>query len=400
MSIKKRVISAVMLSTVLLSASAGLTSVSADTTDDKIQQQENKIANAKSDKEKAQAQIDSVQAKVDSIKEKQDEANKKLKDLEKESQSTTAKIKKLQLDIEKRKDSLEAQARSAQINSSATGYIDAVVSSSSLSDAIQKITAMATVASANKSMIQQQQADEKEFQEKLADNTKKYEEASKLQVDLAEQGKELAAQQAQLKVAQLNYQATITSAEGEKASLLKQKAEAEAAAKAIAEAQKAEAEKIANAQANNTAVGGNTTVINSPTNNGVTDNAGDDYLDNKLPEGNGNTNNSSLGSSSSNPYPWGQCTWGVWQIKGGNMPRYEGNAADWYRYANSKVPTRGAIVVFPNGNQGAGVFGHVAVVDQVHADGTFSILETNYGGTDGIIKSRDNISSNGVYFIA
>lgn len=408
MSIKKRVTSAVMLSTVLLSASAGLTSVSADTTDDKIQQQENKIANAKSDKEKAQAQIDAVQAKVDALKEKQDAATQKLKDLAKESQATNSKIKKLNEDIAKRTDSLEAQARSAQVNNSATSYIDAVVNSSSLTDAIQKLTAMATVSSANKNMIDQQKADEKELQEKLDENTKKYDEASKLQVELAGQGKELTAQQAQLKVAQLNYQATITSAEGEKASLLKQKAEAEAAAKALAEAQKAEAEKIANAQANNTALGGNDITINSPVNNTTNNNNNNNNQNqnqnqNQNDQGNtGGGNTSNGGSSVGNPYPWGQCTWGVWQILGGNMPKYGGNAADWAydpQAVKASGPAVGEIVVFPSGNQGAGGYGHVAVVTGVNADGTFRIAETNYGATDGIIKYRDNVSSVGVTFL-
>lgn len=406
---KKRVISALMLSTVLLSASAGLTSVSADSTEDKLKQQENVIANAQSEKEKAQAQIDQIQSNVDSLQAKQEEAKKRFDVLAKESKEISAQIVKINEDIKKRTTSLEAQARSAQVNNSATGYIDAVLSSESLTDALQKVTAMATVANANKDMIKQQQADEKALKEKQEDNNKKYDEASKLERDLSEQKKELDVEQAQLKSAKLNYQATITNAQGEKDKILKEKAAADAAAKALADAQKQEQERIQKAQDNNTIVG---STGGGVVNTGDNSSSGNQNQENNVvtPPSNGGTtggnvvtppstppvNNTPAGS---NPFPWGQCTWGVWQIKGGNMPTYAGNAADWAVYANSTKPTPGAIAVFPPGNQGAGGFGHVGVVVSVEGS-TFTIQETNYGGTDGIIKTRSGISAAGVSFIA
>ena len=72
-------------------------------------------------------------------------------------------IQKLSESIKERNTALEAQARSAQTDGSATNYMSAVLDSKSLTDAIQKMTAMATVAGANKSMIEQQQADQKLF---------------------------------------------------------------------------------------------------------------------------------------------------------------------------------------------------------------------------------------------
>ncbi|WP_256026213.1 hypothetical protein, partial [Staphylococcus aureus] len=67
-------------------------------------------------------------------------------------------------------------------------------------------------------------------QTNLSDNQKKYAEATKLQQELDEQANELATQKAALKVAQLDYQATVTTAEGKKQDLLSQKAAAEKAA--------------------------------------------------------------------------------------------------------------------------------------------------------------------------
>lgn len=73
---------------------------------------------------------------------------------------------------------------------------------------------MSTVAGANKAMIEQQEQDQKNVQAKLKDNMEKYAEVTRLQQELSTQADELATQEAQLKVAQLNYQATITSEEG------------------------------------------------------------------------------------------------------------------------------------------------------------------------------------------
>ena len=126
--------------------------------------------------------------------------------------------------------------------------------------------------------------------------------------------------------------------------------------------------------------------------------------------GSNNTNNNNVtggsgssstpGSSLSNPYPWGQCTWGVWEYFGGSIPTYAGNAGDWVVYANSG-PAVGTIAVFPPGNQGAGGVGHVAVVTAVNGD-KLTVSETNFSGPNGGglgIRTTREVSAAGVSFI-
>lgn len=298
-------------------------------------------------------------------------------------------ILKLDKDIEERSHALEAQARSAQTNGLA------ILDSKSLTNAIQKITAMSTVAGANKAMIEQQEQDQKNVQAKLKDNMDKYAEVTRLQQELSSQADELATQEAQLKVAQLNYQATITSEEGKKQELLAQKAEAEQAAQEVLQAQKAAAQESAVVQqekAKETVSENKPNPVAPP----VID-EGNQTVDPGVDEPTPPTppvTNPKPPVSPTNPYPPGQCTAYVWEYFGGAIPTYEGNAADWIRYANSG-PAAGTIAVFPPGNQGAGSVGHVAVVISVSGS-TMIIKEGNFNGGWGTTRE---CSTAGVSFI-
>lgn len=97
-----------------------------------------------------------------------------------------------------------------------------------------------------------------------------------------------------------------------------------------------------------------------------------------------------------NAYPWGQCTWWAYERRhqlGLPAGSHFGDAASWAAsattlgYTVDTTPTVGAIVVFQPGQAGAHpVYGHVAVVEQVH-DGSVTISESNVQGL-GIISNR------------
>jgi surface antigen len=229
---------------------------------------------------------------------------------------------------------------------------------------------MTEVVSANNNMMKQQQQDEQALQTKLNQNTQAYDKATQLQAQLA-------VQDAQLKVAQLNYQATIATATDQKDALLAQKAAAQAAATQVQQ-------QVQQGQASQ-----------STSNAGGNTNTGNSY---NVAQGGGQAAGP---SSPGNPYPWGQCTWGVYEYFGGGIPTYKGNAGDWVYYANSGLAV-GTIAVFPSGVDGAGSLGHVGVVTQVNSDGSFVISETNFyanGGGLGIRDSRTISSAAGVSFI-
>ena len=455
---KKKLITALMLSTVILSSGASLGAVKADSTDDQIAKQDAAINAAKGSSAEAQAKVDAIQSQVNSLQSKKTSTANEVNKLMKEQKEQSAEIARLHKDIKERNTALEAQARSAQTSGSATDYMSTILDSKSLTDAIQKMTAMATVSGANKAMLEKQQEDEKAIQAKLKDNEAKYAKATKLQQELEAQSNELASQEAALKVAQLNYQTTIANSESKKQSLVDQKAAAvaaqEAAAKqaAAVEAQQAKAEQAAQAaqkaqaeQAaatksenktaastetvpvvtapvettpaatapavstpaveeskpvsnNNTTTNTNTGSSSNSNTNNVPDTGSNNSNNNNVSGGSGST--STPGSSLSNPYPWGQCTWGVWDYFGGSIPTYAGNAGDWVVYANSG-PAVGTIAVFPPGNQGAGGVGHVAVVTAVNGN-KLTVSETNFSGPNGGglgIRTTREVSAAGVSFI-
>jgi peptidoglycan DL-endopeptidase CwlO len=212
---KKKIISAILMSTVVLSAAAPLSGVYADTNSD-IAKQDATISSAQSAKAQAQAQVDSLQSKVDSLQQKQASTKAQIAKIESEAKALNAQIATLNESIAERTKTLEAQARSAQVNSSATNYMDAVVNSKSLTDVIQKVTAIATVSSANKQMLEQQEKEQKELSQKSETVKKNYNQFVSLSQSLDSQAQELTSQQAELKVATLNYQATIATAQDKK----------------------------------------------------------------------------------------------------------------------------------------------------------------------------------------
>ena len=115
---------------------------------------------------------------------------------------------------------------------------------------------------------------------------------------------------------------------------------------------------------------------------------------------NGYTNSNNT-VSSTNTYPYGQCTW---YVKGDLnwVGNYWGNAVDWASTAVAaghtvnSVPTVGSIAYFAAGVQGASSYGHVAVVDSVNADFTVTISEANYAG---MLYHERTIPTSGLLFI-
>ncbi len=86
-----------------------------------------------------------------------------------------------------------------------------------------------------------------------------------------------------------------------------------------------------------------------------------------------------VGNVDGDPFPWGQCTYYVWSRI--HVP-WRGDAHTWYASAAAagwsvgKVPRLGAIMV----DWESPVYGHVAVVDAVYADGSWLVSEMNYVG--------------------
>ncbi len=109
--------------------------------------------------------------------------------------------------------------------------------------------------------------------------------------------------------------------------------------------------------------------------------------------------------SSTNNFPWGQCTWWAAQSRPDIGSVVVGNASAWLYSARSAglatgfMPRAGAIVVYQPGAQGAGWTGHVAYVTSVNPDGvTFNISEMNFPIWGGVTH-RVSRTGAGVSFI-
>jgi surface antigen len=86
-------------------------------------------------------------------------------------------------------------------------------------------------------------------------------------------------------------------------------------------------------------------------------------------------------AGSGNKFPYGYCTW--WVAHRRYVP-WNGDAWQWwynahqFGFAEGQVPMVGAIMV--SGISWASPVGHVAYVESVNADGSFTVSEMNFGG--------------------
>ena len=373
-----------MLSTVLVSQGTVLSSVKANTTDEKIAAQDSKISNLTAQQKEAQKQVDEIQTKVSAIQSEQEKLQSENEKLQEESKKLEGEIAELSKNIVARNASLENQARSAQTNGTATSYINTIINSDSITEAISRVAAMSEIVSANNKMLQQQKEDKKAISEKQVANNEAINTVIANQQTLADDAQVLTTKQAELKVAELNLAAEKATAEGEKASLLEQKAAAEAEAKAAAEAEAAyRAQQTSQRQS--VAASANTTFAAQVQATSSSSSSDDDSS--YTPVATRTTSHPTYSTNASS-YPTGECTWGAKTLApwAGD---YWGNGAQWATSAaaagfrTGSQPQVGAIACWNDGG-----YGHVAVVTAVSSSSSIQVSESNYGGDRTISNKR------------
>jgi len=384
---KKKILASLMLSTVLLSNGAVLSSVKANTTDEKIAAQDSKISELTAQQKEAQKQVDEIQTQVTAIQTEQEKLQTENEKLQEESKKLEGEITELSKKIVARNESLENQARSAQTNGTATSYINTIINSNSITEAISRVVAMSEIVSANNKMLQQQKEDKKAIAEKQVANNEAINTVIANQQTLADDAQALTTKQAELKVAELNLAAEKATAESEKATLLEQKAAAEAEAKAAAEAEAAYKAKQASQQETVTA-SANTTFaaqVQATSTSSSSDEEESSYTPAPTPTVSRPRPTYSTNASS---YPTGECTWGAKTLApwAGD---YWGNGAQWATSAaaagfrTGSQPQVGAIACWNDGG-----YGHVAVVTAVSSTTSIQVSESNYGGDRTISNKR------------
>ena len=394
---KKKLFATILLSTVALSQGAVVAGVSADSTDDKIAAQDNKINSINQQQQSAQAQVDQIQGQVSEIKKQQENLQAENDRLNEESERLSAEIDELSKNIVARQESLANQARSAQTTGTATSYINAIVSSGSLTEAISRISAMNEIADANNKMLQEQKRDKEDIAQKQKENNDAINTVIANKQQLEDDAQALSTKEAELKVAQLNLAAEKSTAENEKNALLQQKAEAEKAAAAAAAAEAAyrakqkEQQAAVKASANTTLqaqvqAAAQTSAATPAA--AQTQAAAQPAVQTQAVAAPVATTSRPTYSTSASSYPVGECTWGAKTLApwAGD---YWGNGGQWAASAaaagfrTGSQPQVGAIACWNDGG-----YGHVAVVTAVQSTTSIQVSESNYNGIRSIGNYR------------
>ena len=387
---KKKILATLMLSTVVLSNVSYVAVISANDIDSQIEVKNQEISSLTAQQAAAQQQVDNIQAQVDEIVAEQAKLNEENARLESESASLEAEIERLSADIVSRDGALKEQARSAQVDASASSYINTILDSKSIVDAVSRVNAMREIVTANNRMLEQQKTDKEAIVEKQKANQEAIKTLAANRQKLEDDAQVLEVRQAELKAAQLNLAAEKATAEDEKSALLAEKSAAEEAARQAAARQAAyEAQQVALAQQQAASIV--STPVAQPSTETVVTSSQSQVVEQSTtvstPSNSSSSSSSSSSSAASNnarynasSYPVGECTWGVKSQLSWVGP-YWGNANQWGASARAEgfsvgtTPQVGAVAVW-----GGGAYGHVAVVTAVESSTNIQVSESNYLG--------------------
>lgn len=109
-----------------------------------------------------------------------------------------------------------------------------------------------------------------------------------------------------------------------------------------------------------------------------------------------------------NHFFYGQCTyWAAFRYHQltGHYPPWLGNAGDWaynaapYGWVVTSTPHLHSIIVLAPGVQGAGGYGHVAIVESINANGSLTTSNYNWAGNFGIMTYVTFYPGPGVVFV-
>ncbi|MGU8041175.1 peptidoglycan hydrolase PcsB [Streptococcus suis] len=398
---KKKILATIMLSTVVLSNANYVAVISANDVDSQIAAKNQQISELTAQQAEAQQQVDAIQGQVDAIVSEQAKLTEENTRLEAESQTLAADIERLSADIVSRDGALKEQARSAQVDGSASSYINTILDSKSIVDAVSRVNAMREIVSANNRMLEQQKADKEAIAEKQKANQEAITTLAANRQKLEDDAQVLQVRQAELEAAKLNLAVQKATAEDEKNSLLAQKAAAEEAARQAA-ARQAEYQAQQAALAQQQVASVSAPVVSTPVETTVTETLSTPTTSTSSGSGSSAAANNARYDASS--YPIGECTWGVKSQVSWVGP-YWGNANQWVASARAEgfsvgtTPQVGAVAVWVGG-----AYGHVALVTAVESSTNIQVSESNYMGRRYIGNHRGwfnptTTSDGAVYYI-
>ncbi|MDT2760452.1 CHAP domain-containing protein [Enterococcus xiangfangensis] len=441
---KKSIISALLVCTFAVSAVPSI--ALADNYDQQIQEKDQKISDLQGKQSDVQIQIDELTNEIAAVSGKVKDLEAKQDQLNKDTMKLQDKIAVLKVRIAKRNETIKNQARDTQVKGQATNYVSAVLEADSLSDVIGRVQAMSTIVKANKSLMEQQKADEAAVEAKVKDNETKVAEIQANQKELEAQKNTIANKQAELNVVKANYAAEQATAEQDKAKLKKQqeaakaeqarilkqqqaaekarKAEEARQAKEAAKAQKAfeesqakaekeqaeQAQAAAESSTSEETSASEASSTSSSTESSSTGSSSTEKISTPTPTPTPSTGGKVDHTGSGNMYAVGQCTWYVKTVAPW-AGTYWGNGCQWGASAAADgfqvdgTPAAGSIVVFAQG-QSVGTwnadpsYGHVAYVQSYNAsNNTITITQGGMGFPTPTGPNTATLSASGLQYI-
>ena len=165
--------------------------VSAENIDSQRQEIQKSIDEAKTELSDLQAQRSKIEEKISSIENAIEENNLKITEADEQIKTTKAEVERLNAEIalieeriNARNNILKDRAVSFQENGGQVRYLDVILGSSSFSDFIDRIDAVATIVEADQSLIEAHNADKTELEEKQKNVNSKLADLNSLKVEL------------------------------------------------------------------------------------------------------------------------------------------------------------------------------------------------------------------------
>ncbi len=157
---------------------------------DKVNDLQNQQTNVKSEMERIDLALEDTTQKIEEKSEKVEETKAEITKLQEE-------IKVIQERIEKRDKLMKERFRSYQENGGMVNYLDVLLGAQSFSDFIDRVNAVSSFMEADKNIIQKHEADKKEMEEKEAKVEKDLAGLKTMVADLQKMNQQLNSQRAQ-----------------------------------------------------------------------------------------------------------------------------------------------------------------------------------------------------------
>lgn len=232
--------------------------VGAENIDAQIETANQKVQALTSEISGVQAELAAISADIQTAEQEAAAIQQKMADSQEKIAALKTEITNLEELIAKRTDKLKEQARAEQVENNFGNYVEVLLNSKSVIDAIERLSAISELVSANKAMLDQQVADKKEVSEKRQSAEQELNQQAVHAQELSDIQTSLATKLATREVYVTTLAAEKATTESEKTALLAKKEEAKRVAEELAkqEAERAKAQaqakqsvqKAANAQ--------------------------------------------------------------------------------------------------------------------------------------------------------